>query len=183
MKHRLGWTYGKGPSRWSFPTQPKHACSPQKQLHCERDWYRDLAAETFCPPRVRSPPPWRTCVFPCPPSPLSYPDFPAAAGSSPTVSAPSSDGICSTCADTFVANWRYACRASVLQRRGSGTRRLPAVVQKKTPKRLLPKSQAKKSHSLEWLFLCVWSGKRDVHWVFCFLILNGFILFRWCINT
>lgn len=33
MKHRLGWTYGQGPSRWSFPTQPKHACRPHKQLY------------------------------------------------------------------------------------------------------------------------------------------------------
>ena len=31
----------------------------------------------------------------------------------------------------------------------------------KMPKHLFSKSKAKKSHSLEWLFLCVWSGKRD----------------------
>jgi hypothetical protein len=33
-----------------------------------------------------------------------------------------------------------------------------AQKRKKTPKRLLPISQAKKSHSIEWLFLNAWSG-------------------------
>ena len=32
---------------------------------------------------------------------------------------------------------------------------------KKMPKHLFSQSKAKKNHSLEWLFLCVWSGKRD----------------------
>lgn len=177
MKHRLGWTLGPGPSRWSFPTQPKHACSPQKQLHCERDWYRDLAAETFCPPRVRSPPPWRTCVFPCPPSPLSYPDFPLAAGSSPTVSTPHPTGSARR-APTHL--WRIGDMRAGHRCYNDAALELGGYLlssKKKTPKRLFRKSQAKKSHSLEWLFLCVWSGKRDSNLVSYPLKYKGFHFF------